>query len=119
MPKWIDKAARRPGEKELDARHAAAALSEHTAARLDAARVARAPRPSKPWLRPHPDDYPPAASCTIKGELKRFPPNAISSAHSPLRERLLAEGLIEVVRDTHPPYLCLGLRLTAKGKAAR
>jgi hypothetical protein len=115
MPRWIDKAARRPGERELDVRHAAAALSEHTAARLDAAKVARSPIPPKPWLQPSPHDFPPASRCTIKGELAKFPAKGIFSGHSPLYHQLLVEGLIEVVRDQNPPYSCLGLRLTAKG----
>lgn len=121
MAKWIEEAAKaaRPKERELDARHAAAALSEHRAARLDAEKVAQAPKISKPRLKPHPDDYPSAASCTIKGELKRFPTSRPISLHSPIMGLLISDGYVTRVYDPSPPGLCLGFQLTDKGRSAR
>lgn len=118
MARWIDKAARPQDKAERD-RHAMAALHEHRAGRLDAERAKAAPVKAKPWLLPSPHDFPPASSLTIKGELRRFPIDSVISLHSPLLDRLLGDGLIERVYDPEPPCLCLGFRLTAKGKAAR
>lgn len=130
MPGWLDKkvtvdkaAQQRARLAELDRRIAAmrTRCETHDPVRLgmleadmEARKLASVPA-KKPSPKKDPVLFPPAASLTVKGELQRmFQKGRVlhSNSHSPLRSRLLDEGLMAVENTEEGLFKCYTITTT-------